>query len=169
MHPGLVLDPRLSKYFPQSLLDKMKPYMPHGTPGNLLSRRRFYWDGALTWNIYDVWRSQGRTLDQSLTTWLAQMLPIAASSKVPKQTRSKEYFEKTLKLFNDMGSKPVIVIMPYQPRALAAFEAVGWMAKEQRLITISTASRRSTRSRCSTSCGSRASTAIPTPSTTART
>ena len=131
--PGLVLDPRLSKYFPQSLLKKMKPYMPHGTPGNFLSRRRYNWDGAMTWNIYDLWRSQGRTLQQSLTHWLAQMLPIAASKKVPTQTRSKEYFEKTLKLFNDMGSKPVIVIMPYQPQALAAFRKVGWMAKEHRL------------------------------------
>jgi len=54
---------------------------------------------------------------------------------VPKQARCKQYFEMTLKLFNDMGSKPVLVIMPYQPRALAAFEAVGWMKKEQRLIT----------------------------------
>ena len=137
LHPGLVLDPRLSKYFPQSLLDKMKPSLPHGAPRNLLSRRHFNWDGALTWNIYDIWRSQGRTLNQSLTTWLAQLLPIAASSKVPKQARCKQYFEMTLKLFNDMGSKPVLVIMPYQPRALAAFEAVGWMKKEQRLHHVS--------------------------------
>jgi hypothetical protein len=134
LHPGLVEDPRLSKYFPQSLLEQMKPHMPHGKPGNLLSRRHFYWDGALTWNVYDIWRSQGRTLDQMLTSWLAQMVPIAASHKVPKQTRSKQYFEMTLKLFNDMGTKPVLVIMPYHPRALAAFRKVGWMAKENTFI-----------------------------------
>ena len=134
LHPGLVEDPRLSKYFPQSLINQMKPHMPQGPPGNLLSSRHFSGDGTLTWNIYDVWRSQGRTLDESLNTWLAQMIPIAASKKVPKETRSKQYFEMTLKMFNDMGARPVLVIMPYQPRALAAFEKVGWMAKENRLI-----------------------------------
>ena len=135
LHPGLVLDPRLSKYFSQTLLKKMKPYMPHGTPSNFLSRRRYYWDGTMTWNIYDVWRSEGRTLDQSLTHWLAQMVPIAAAHGVPKQTRSHWFFQKTIKLFNDMGVKPVIVIMPYHPRALAAFKAVGWMkTKEKRLV-----------------------------------
>ena len=51
------------------------------------------------------------------------------------QTRAKEYFERTLQLYNLHGVEPVLVIMPYHPAALAAFRAAGWDAKEDAFKT----------------------------------
>ena len=39
--------------------------------------------------------------------------------------RSRTYFEKTVRLFNDHDVVPLIVVMPYQPRALRAFRRRG--------------------------------------------
>jgi hypothetical protein len=58
------------------------------------------------------------------------MVPKAAAPMPYEQTRAKEYFERTLRLFNLHGVEPVLVIMPYQPDALAAFRAAGWDVKE---------------------------------------
>ena len=40
------------------------------------------------------------------------------------------YFVSTVRLLNAYHIKPVIVIMPYQPRVLSAFMSVGWGVKE---------------------------------------
>jgi hypothetical protein len=45
------------------------------------------------------------------------------------RTRSRRYFERFLKLFNEHDVSPAIVLMPYHPVALEAFRAVGWQAK----------------------------------------
>ena len=46
------------------------------------------------------------------------------------QRRAKQYFERTLQLYNLHDIEPVLVIMPYHPTALAAFRAAGWDVKE---------------------------------------
>lgn len=129
--PALAVDARLSRYLPDDLVAATRAaWKAAGSPVyNLLSSRLYAHDGTLLWNTYDRSVEQGRTLDQSLDIYLRRMLPIAARTTQPTQTRSKRYFEKTIKLFNGIGVTPVIVIMPYQPRVLAAFRAVGWEAK----------------------------------------
>jgi hypothetical protein len=41
------------------------------------------------------------------------------------------YFTRTLGLLNAHDIKPLIVIMPYHPRALSAFMSVGWGVKQR--------------------------------------
>ena len=129
LHPGLVYDRRLSRYFPRDLIARQAALLGHVRAYDLLHNRVYARDGTTLWNEYDVFAQRGRTLDQSLDVYLRRLLPVAASTTTPKQTRSRRYFEKTIALFNGIGVKPVIVIMPYQPRVLAAFRAVGWERK----------------------------------------
>ena len=70
-----------------------------------------------------------------LSDYLTRMVPKAAAPLAYGQTRAKEYFERTLQLFNLHGVEPVLVIMPYHPKALAAFRAAGWDAKERAFKT----------------------------------
>ncbi len=86
---------------------------------NVLSGRRYGFDGMLWWNVYDTRREAGLTLQQSLDGYLdAEMLAKAGNGKVPHNTRAMAYFVKTIRLLNEHHIKPLIVIMPYQPRAL---------------------------------------------------
>ncbi len=134
MAPGLLWDERLSQWFPNALIQNQQ--QKTGTPPwrDMPGRSRYTDRGMLTHNNYDVTVASGKTLDQRLSTYLARMLPIAAAPASTNQTRSKEYFTKLLKLYNDHGVKPLIVIMPYQPRVLAAFRSVGWQRKLNKLL-----------------------------------
>ena len=99
---------------------------------NVLSGRRFGFDGMLWWNSYDTRREEGLTLDQALDEYLdADMLAKAGNGKVPHYTRAMAYFVRTIRLLNKNHIRPLIVIMPYQPRALSAFLSVGWGVKER--------------------------------------
>jgi hypothetical protein len=62
------------------------------------------------------------------------MLAKAGNGKVPKNTRAMRYFERTLKRLNQQGVKPLLIIMPYHPRVLTAFLAVGWGVKQRWLV-----------------------------------
>jgi hypothetical protein len=74
----------------------------------------------------------GLTLQESLTHYLdAEMLAKAGNRETPDHTRAMAYFERTIALLNANKIKPLIVIMPYQPRALSAFLKVGWGVKER--------------------------------------
>ena len=86
----------------------------------------------LWWNGYDTKRKEGLTLQQSLNGYLdADMLAKAGNGKIPHNTRAMAYFVQTIRLLNKNHIKPLIVIMPYHPRALSAFLSVGWGVKER--------------------------------------
>ncbi len=136
MAPGLVVDERLSQAFPQDLIDAEMPAAMKKPVRNLLSGRRFRRDGLLLWNSYDTKRKAGRTLQKSLRNYLdAKMLAKAGNRKLPGKTRAKAYFTRTIRLLNRNGIKPLIVIMPYQPKALKTFLSVGWGYKQRWLRT----------------------------------
>jgi hypothetical protein len=59
------------------------------------------------------------------------MLATAGNRKIPGNTRAKAYFSRTIQLLNHTGIRPLIVIMPYQPTVLRAFEKVGWGVKQR--------------------------------------
>jgi hypothetical protein len=132
MAPGLIVDERLSQAFPKVLIDAKMDWALRQPTSNLLSRRRYGFDGMLWWNSYDRNRAAGLTLQQSLTQYLdATLLAKAGNGQVPHNTRAMAYFEHTLRLLNANRIKPLIVIMPYHPRALSAFLSVGWGVKQR--------------------------------------
>ena len=132
MNPGLIVDERLSQAFPQSLIDAKMAWAMKQGKHNVLNGRKFGYDGMLWWNSYDTKRAAGQTLQQALDGYLdPQMLAIAGNRKVPHHTRAMAYFVQTVRLLNAYHIKPVIVIMPYQPRALSAFKSVGWGVKDK--------------------------------------
>ncbi len=135
MAPGLFNDERLSQAFPKALVKAKLAWAMRQPNRNVLSGRRYGFDGMLWWNSYDRKRKEGLSLQQSLTHYLdTDMLARAGNRKVPKNTRAMAYFERTLRLLNVSHIKPVIVIMPYHPRVLKAFMSVGWGVKQSWLV-----------------------------------
>jgi len=69
----------------------------------------------------------GGSLGDSLDRYIAKT--VAKKKNADKQgagrSRAREYFEKTLRLLNDHGTTPVIVVMPVHPRVLAALSKEG--------------------------------------------
>ena len=117
MHPGLIVDERLSQAFPKALIKAKTRWALRQRKHNVLAGRRYGYDGMLWWNGYDTKRKAGLTLQQSLNSYLdADMLATAGNGKIPGNTRSKAYFVQTIRLLNKNHIRPLIVIMPYQPR-----------------------------------------------------
>lgn len=132
MNPGLIVDERLSQAFPKALVKAKMAWAMRQPKRNLLSSRRYGYDGMLWWNGYDKKRQSGLTLTQALNGYLdPKMLAKAGNRELPRRTRAMAYFVSTIRLLNKYKIKPVIVIMPYHPRALSAFLSVGWGAKER--------------------------------------
>ena len=134
MAAGLIVDARLSQWFPPELIAAETARAMSEPERDLLHGRRYGADGMMLWNGYDRKRQQGNTLKRAIRHYLdPEMLAVAGNRKVPSHTRAQEYFEKTLELLNQHGVKPLIVIMPYQPTVLSKFLSVGWGAKERGL------------------------------------
>lgn len=132
--PGLILDQRLSQWFPPELIAAETPRAVQAGAHDLLHGRRYGADGMMLWNGYDSKLQRGNTIQRAIRHYLdPEMLATAGNRKIPHDTRAQEYFEKTIELLNQHGVKPLIVIMPYQPTVLRAFLSVGWGAKERGL------------------------------------
>ncbi len=133
LHPGLLVERRLSQFLPERLVARQRATLQDTGGRRLGADTRFTARGSIVRNGYDARVERGVTLERALTTYLAAMVPRAASPSPYTKTRARRYFERTLKLFNLHDVEPVLVIMPYHPTALAAFRAVGWDAKEAEL------------------------------------
>ena len=123
---ALLQDQRFNWYFDDALLRAQREFLPQTVAQmpqwSRLNKRRYARDGRLVWNTYDRYLEIGGTLDKSLDRYIA-----TAIAKLKKaephgdgRSRSRTYFEKTLRLFNDHGTTPVIVVMPVHPRVLTA-------------------------------------------------
>ena len=132
--PGLVLDPRLSKYFPQSLLDKMKPYMPHGDPGQppeppaLLLGRHAHLE-----HLRHL-EEPGPHARPVAHHWLAQMLPIAASKQGAQADALQAVLREDAQAVQRHGFQAGDRHHALPAAGTGRLSKVGWMAKEQRLI-----------------------------------
>jgi hypothetical protein len=125
--PGLVYDKRLSQFFPPSLVAQQAQLLGTVRIKDLLRANRFTARGRLVWCPYDKARAEGETLNESLDHWIAVHVPTQPVTEPLPQTRARSYLEATLALYNKQGVVPCLVIMPFQPRALAALRAVeGW-------------------------------------------
>ena len=130
LHPGLLAERRLSQFLPDYLLKTQPTVTAETSSGRELQTTDVYGPrGDLVHNGYDLRLERGVSFETTLAGYLAKMVPRAEEGSPYAQTRAKQYFERTLGLFNLHGVTPVLVIMPYHPTVLAAFRAVGWQTR----------------------------------------
>jgi hypothetical protein len=85
--------------------------------------------------MYDVRRAlPGYSLDRRLDGYIRAVLPAARWRGHTRAPLARAYFEQAMKLFNAHGVVPVVVLMPYQPRALKAFRAAGFQRQVADLL-----------------------------------
>jgi len=145
LHPGLLYDPRLSSAFPEELITQQKTLTGRPTRREVLGRNRFSARGFLERNAYDIRRGKaGYSLRRHLDGYIRRLRPNYTWTGRTRGSRSRLYFEKTMRLFNEHGVVPAVVIMPYHPRALRAFREVGF----QRQVAVLRAYLQDARTRC---------------------
>jgi hypothetical protein len=145
LRAGLLYDRRLARAFPADLVARQKAAL--GTPEKreVLGENRYWARGYLARNRYDLARDKpGYSFDRHIDVSIRRLLDNHAWNGPVRDTRSRAYFEKTVKLYNAHGVTPLVVLMPVQPRALRAFRAVGF----QRHLDHLTAYLASAQSRC---------------------
>jgi hypothetical protein len=128
LHPGLLAETRLAQFLPADLVVAQRTADAHVAAHQILGNDVYSARGALCSNRYDRIEARGIVLKTLMQAYLDRLLPKAAA-RARRQLRSRQYFEKTLSVFNQHAVAPVLVIMPYHPEALAAFRAVGWQRK----------------------------------------
>jgi len=140
LDPALLQDQRFSWYFDDALLRAQRKLLPQTVAqmpqGSRLDGRRYARNGLLLWNTYDRYREIGGTLDKSLDRYIAMTVAKVknATGSGDGKSRSRVYFEKTLRLLNEHGTTPVIVVMPIHPRVLAALRPYGHERSQARLL-----------------------------------
>lgn len=134
LRAGLLYDPRLSRAFPDSLVAQQKARLGKPAIKQLLGINRFTAKGYLVHNRYDVTRKRpGYSYTKHLDLYIKRQLSNHRWKGPLADARSREYFEKTVRLYNEHGVTPLIVLMPYQPRVLKAFRKVGFQKHLDRL------------------------------------
>jgi hypothetical protein len=127
MRPGLLYDSRLASAFPADLVAEQKAAL--GTPEirDLLEVNRYLARGRLVRNQYDITRERaGYSFDSHLALYVKRQLANHTWNGPLADARSREYFEKTMRLYNDHGVVPLIIVMPYQPWVLQQFRRAGF-------------------------------------------
>lgn len=141
LDPALLQDSRFYRYFKDrpDLLKAQRARLPKTVTGMPKSygftRCTYSSRGLLVRNVYDIKRDNGYPLSKSLDKYIANMLRTAKGDEawVP-DTRAREYFEKTVKLLNDHGTTPVVVLMPVHPRVLKVLKQKGLDGDRKRLL-----------------------------------
>jgi hypothetical protein len=133
---ALLQDRRFYPYFPDDLLARQRAHLPD-SPAEMpdsygFLRNRYSPRGLLLWNRYDQRRAAGYTLHQALDAYIARMLHTGRTETEPA-TRARAYFEDTIRLLNEHGTTPVIVLMPIHPRVLRVMKAHDMGGERQRL------------------------------------
>ncbi len=172
LDPALLQDPRFYRYFPDDLLAQQRAHLPDSKAEMPHSygfmRNRYSISRHAALEPYDQRLSPGLHAPASRSTPTSRRCSAPAPDR-PNRTRARaQYFEKTIRLLNDHGTTPVIVLMPIHPRVLRVMKAhdMGGERQTLREYLAGLSARRST-SRCSTSPPSAASTASRPGSTTA--
>lgn len=124
MDVGLLTDPRLARYFPQTVLEDQVPkqiaYAALGLP-LFWSPGEYDSKGLMTNNWYDYRMAHGFTLEESLQQYIASQQTVTHGTGQRRDWGlNQEYFAQTLGLFNSMGVTPLLVMMPTHPEVIAA-------------------------------------------------
>ena len=134
LRAGLLYDKRLASAFPRGLIASQKAALGKPPVRDLLGVNRFLARGYLVRNRYDVARERpGYSFAKHLDLYVKRLLPNHRWTGPLADARSREYFEKTVQLYNDHDVVPLIIVMPYQPRVLRAFRAAGFQKHLDRL------------------------------------
>jgi len=138
LSPGLIQDERLSRWFPADLIAAEKKKLPQTEAelpkGTDLALTTFGGDGVVLRNRYDIAQEKGRTLERALDWSIDKALERYATSSSALFPRSTEYFEKTLDLLDDMGTRQVVVLTPLHPRLLSAVKDAGWNKRHREVL-----------------------------------
>ena len=134
MRPGLLYDPRLAAAFPADVVAAQKTALGKPEVRDLLEVSRYTARGRLVRNRYDVTRERpGYSFDSHLALYVRRQLANHRWNGPLADARSRQYFEKTVRLYNDHGVVPLVIVMPYQPRVLAEFRRAGFQKYLDRL------------------------------------
>jgi hypothetical protein len=133
MRAGLLYDDRLSIAFPDDLVATQKAALGKPAKKEVLGENRYTSRGYLVRNRYDVSRKAGYRFAHHIDVSIARLLPNHAWHGPVRDARARSYFEKTMRLYNDHGVTPLVILMPVQPRALTAFRAAGFQRHLNRL------------------------------------
>lgn len=133
---GLLQDERFNWYFPDALLRSQRSVLAQAASGATLENRSYAADGLLLKNSYDRRRAEGYTLSESLEHYIekARRNRLAHGHDRAAKSRAQIYFEKTLGLLNDNGTRPVIVLMPVHPTVVRALSDCGLSKSHRHLL-----------------------------------
>ena len=136
LDPALLQDSRFYPSFPDDLLARQRALLPDSLAEMPHSygflRNRYSTRGLLLWNRYDQRVADGYPLREALDAYIARMLHTGLTATEP-DTRARSYYEQTIKLLNDHGTTPVIVLMPIHPRVLRVMKRHNMGAERQEL------------------------------------
>ena len=135
LHPGLLAEPRLTQFLPGYLVAAQRKVSVSSEGREIQTYDEYSARGHCCATGTTCGGSAASPSSNTLLGYLSVMVPRAGSPAPYAQSRAKTYFERTLQPLNLHDVEPVLVIMPYHPSALAAFEAVGWDAKEEAFKT----------------------------------
>jgi hypothetical protein len=138
LSPGLTEDPRLSQAFPAPLLTEARatPYpVDAEARASDLAQTTFDPDGVTTRNRYDIRAETGYPLVKGLAYSTGKLEEHYRHPTPTLDPRAKVYLEKTLRLVDDLGHTPVVVLMPTQPEVLAAIRTEGWQRQHDETVS----------------------------------
>jgi hypothetical protein len=135
---GLVQDPALARWFPAELVAEGRAKLPktqaEAPKARDLALTRYGPDGVVLRNRYDLAVKRGRTLKRAVDWSIDEALERYRTTTPALFPRSQLYFEKSVRLLNDLGTEPVIVFMPIHPRLLAAVRPAGWAERRSEVM-----------------------------------
>jgi hypothetical protein len=147
LDPALLQDPRFYRYFPDDLLKQQRALLPASVASMPKTysflNNRYSPLGMLLWNRYDAKFAAGYTLDEALDRYIAHLLRHKDAPAQFRRGRARSYFEATLKLLNEHGTTPIVVLMPVHPRVLAAIRQhhMGGRHEQMRRYLVALATR----------------------------
>jgi hypothetical protein len=137
--PGasLLEDPFLSRFLPgrfvASSLDRMGKAATAALAAGALHPSVIAPDGFTLSDAISA-SARGDTLAARVAAYTASTLAFYRHTPARFQDQPLDYFEMTLRLLNDLGVRPAIVLAPLQPRYLAAIARHGWDARHRLML-----------------------------------
>jgi hypothetical protein len=128
--PCLSLQPRFSRYFPASFVREQRPLAMKASHTYGGGGGKFRRDGSLYWTTIDATRTLAKGLQESIDAWMHRN----ALGTPTFSDRRIRYFVRCLSLMNQLGAKPVIVLMPVHPTVLKAIRDQGWQSDHDKVI-----------------------------------
>ncbi len=134
---GLIQDARFSRFFPQALLDERRVLLETDSskiPNTGFFGRTYAADGHVTWDGMDARAARGRSTYLGVMYSIRTSLKKYASEGPAMSVRGRSWFRQTIALIDQMGTTPVLVLLPLHPTYLAAVRYHGWQKRHDLLL-----------------------------------